>query len=370
MGWRHGLQIGAVLLALVGCAGGSSAPSGAAPSGGAAPTTAAAPASGAPAAPASGSAPAAAPAVPPPRVALKYGLNTPTISVSNVWATKEQGFFDKYGLDVELVTLPADQIVAAIIGGEIRMSHLAGTPLVSGVLAGSDMAFFGRMDDKLRFWVFARPEITSVRDLQGKEIAVTSRAGIVRRTAELTLERNGLNPESDATYVATGNLNNALGALLSGNVAAALLAPPVSFRAQDEGMRLLVNTEDYGVRAVLSGIAASRGWVDRNEDVATRMLQALAEGLAFAVQNKERMKEIAAQYLQTTDMDLMERSYNVQVVAWERGSLKVTPEAIRFDLETAAADNPAARDARPEQFYDNRLIDRLEQQGFFQRLWQ
>jgi NitT/TauT family transport system substrate-binding protein len=290
--------------------------------------------------------------------------------VSNVWATKEQGIFDKYGLDVELVTLPADQIVAGIIGGEIPMSHLAGTPLVSGVLAGADLAFFGRVDDKLRFWVFARPEITSVRELRGKEIAITSRAGVVRRAAELTLERNGLNPEGDVTYVATGNLNNSLGALLSGNVAAALLAPPVSFRAQDEGMRLLVNTEDYGVRAVLSGIAASRAWVDRNEEVATRMLQALAEGLAFAVQNKERMKEIAAQYLQTSDMELMERSYNAQAAAWERGSLRVTPEAIRFDLETAALDNPAARDARPEQFYDNRLIDRLEQQGFFERLWQ
>ena len=46
------------------------------------------------------------------------------------------------------------------------------------------------------------------------------------------------------------------------------------------------------------------------------------------------------------------------------------PEAIRFDLETAAGDNPAARDARPEQFYDNRLIERLEQQGFFDHLWQ
>ncbi|HEY7061646.1 MAG TPA: hypothetical protein VII06_09215 [Chloroflexota bacterium] len=135
-------------------------------------------------------------------------------------------------------------------------------------------------------------------------------------------------------------------------------------------MRLLVNTEDYGVHAILSGIAASRAWVARNEDVATRVLQALSEGVAFAVQNKERMKEIASQHLQTTDMDLLERSYNAQVDAWERGSLRVTPDAIRFDLETTAQDNPAARDARPEQFYDNRLVERLEQQGFFQRAGQ
>jgi ABC-type nitrate/sulfonate/bicarbonate transport system substrate-binding protein len=124
------------------------------------------------------------------------------------------------------------------------------------------------------------------------------------------------------------------------------------------------------VQAILSGISASRAWVGRNEDVALRVLQALAEGTAFAVNNKERMIEIAAQYLQTNDMELMERSYNAQAPAWKRGTLRVQPEAIRFDLDTAAVDNPAARDARPEQFYDNRLVEILEQQGLFQRLWQ
>ncbi len=364
MSWQRGFLIGWLVVTLVSCAsGGEGSPAGR--------SGAAAPAAGGAQAPAAGGAAAsAAQPAPPPLVSLKYGLNTPTISVANVWATKEQGIFDKYGLDVELVTLPADQIVAALIGGELAMSHLAGTPLVAGVLGGADLEFVGAIDDRLRFWLFARPEITSVRELRGKEIAITSRAGVVRRTAELTLERNGMNPEGDATYVATGNLNNSLAALLSGNVAAALLAPPVSFRAQDEGMRLLVNIEDYGVQAILSGIAVSRAWRGRNEDVALRMLQALAEGTAFAVHNKERMIEIAAQYLQSNDLELMERSYNAQAPAWKRGTLRVQPEAIRFDLDTAAVDNPAAREARPEQFYDNRLVEILEQQGLFQRLWQ
>ena len=297
MGGRRRLMLGLVVLTLIGCTTGASSGPGAAPSGAAAGgsgttagggtgATGAAGGVVAGGAGTTGGAAAGTAAAPPPRVALKYGLNTTTISIANVWATKEQGIFDKYGLDVELVTLPADQIVAAIISGEIPMSHLAGTPLVSGVLAGADLAFFGRVDDKLHFVLYARPEYTSVRDLRGKEIAITSRAGIVRRAGELILEPNGLNPEGDVTYVATGNLTNSLGALLSGNVAAALLAPPVSFRAEDEGMRLLVNTEDYEVRAILSGIAASRAWVDRNEDVATRVIQALAEGLAFSVRTR------------------------------------------------------------------------------------
>jgi NitT/TauT family transport system substrate-binding protein len=299
---------------------------------------------------------------------VRYGLNTTGIDVAPVWIARDQGFFEKYGIDAELVTLPADQLVAAIISGEMAMTNLAGTPVVSAGLAGTDLTFYGSYSSVLWFPLYAQPGITSVHELRGKEIAITSRAGVVKRTAELILQRNGMNSEGDTTLIATGNNNNALGALLSGHVAAAILSPPATFRAQDEGMRLLVDTAEYQYPTILAGIAASRAWVGRNEEVARGTLQAIAEGVAFAVQQKERTKEIIARYLQNDDPELLERSYNAQALGWDR-TLLVPPEAIRLELESVAQDNPAGLNARPEQFYDNRLIDELERQGFFRRLW-
>ena len=364
MDWQRWLGIGLLAMALAACA---SASSGSSPTGGGA--------RGAEAPSAMGSAnsapvPADAGTAPTParRVAMRYGLNTPGVDVAPVWIAKEQGFFEKYGIDAELVTLPADQLVAAIISGEMAMTNLAGTPLVSAGLAGADLTFYGSFSSVLRFPLYARPEIGSVQELRGKEIAITSRAGVVKRTAELILQRNGMNPEGDTTLIATGNNNNSLSALLSRNVAAAILSPPATFRAQDEGMRLLVDTADYQYPTILAGIAASRAWVGRNEDLARGTLQAIAEGVAFAVQQKERTKEIIAQYLQNDDPELLERSYNAQAMGWER-TLLVPAEAIRAELEGIAPDNPAGRTARPEQFYDNQMVEELERQGFFRRLW-
>ncbi|HZR99449.1 MAG TPA: ABC transporter substrate-binding protein [Chloroflexota bacterium] len=349
---------------LVACSAPSTSPPAASPAG-----ASGAPAAAAAAPPVAAAPPTASASPSPQRVALKWGLNTTTINVAPLWVAKEQGIFAKQGIDVELVTLPADLLVASLISGELGMSSLGSTPLVNATLGGADLAFFGSIENLLRFWLYARPDIAAVTDLRGKQVAITSRGGVVKRATELTLERNGMNPEGDATLVATGNLNNSLTALLGGSVAAAMLAPPVTFRAQDEGMRLLVDTADYHYPAILGGIAASRAWVARNEDVARRGLQAVAEGVAFASRQKERTKEIIAQYTQNDDPQLLERSYSAQQPVWER-TLIVPPDGIRLELEAVAQDNPAARGARPEQFYDNHLAEELERSGFIQRLWE
>src|SRR4051812_23961963 len=104
----------------------------------------------------------------------------------------------------------------------------------------------------------------------------------------LALSRNGLDPARDATHIPPRQSTDALTALLTGAVAATMLTPPTSFRAEDEGMRLLVDTEEYHYPTILSGVAASRAWADQHEDLMRRALQAVAEGVAFARQNKER----------------------------------------------------------------------------------
>jgi ABC-type nitrate/sulfonate/bicarbonate transport system substrate-binding protein len=179
-------------------------------------------------------------AAPPAPVALRIGLNTPSAEVAPFWIAKEEG-------------------------------------------------------------VFARPEIATVQDLRGRPVAITGRAGIIRRATDLALRRNGLDPERDVTLVATGNVPNSLSALLAGAVDAAMLSLPATFRAEDEGLRLLVDTAESRYPTILQGVAARRSWLAQHEELAQRVLQALSEGIAFAHQQKERTKEIIGQYTQNAD---------------------------------------------------------------------
>ncbi len=337
------------------------------------PAAPSAPTAAAPTTAASGPAPtiaaaaAQATATPAP-VALRFGLNTTTAEVTPAWVAKDTGLFAKYGLDVELATLSADLIVPALVNGELAASHLGSTPLVNSVVGGSDLVYISSYGNYLRFWLYARPEVASLQDLRGKQVAITSRGGIIKTATELTLQRAGMDPDADVTLIATGNLTNSVTSLVSGGVAAAMLGPPATFRAEDEGMRLLLNTADYKLPMMMSGVATTRRWVAANESAARRLIQAIAEGVAFAHKEKARTKEIIAQHIQADDPGLLERTYNALLPGWETDQ-HALPDAVRYDVEAAAKDNPAARNLRPEQLVDNHLVDELDRAGFFRQVF-
>jgi NitT/TauT family transport system substrate-binding protein len=297
-------------------------------------------------------------------------LNTPTAIVAPAWIAKEQGFFLKYGIDAELVVLQTSvQLAAALIAGEVPISLTAATGTLNAALAGSDLVLLGGYANVMRFWLYGRPETTTVRDLRGKTLAITRRGGAIEQAATLALERHGLRVERDVALIQAGTTNDALTALLAGAVDSAILGTPGIFQAEDNGMRLLVDTADYRYPMIMEGVVASRAWVAQNRDLARRVLQALAEGLAFAHQHKERTKEIIGQYTRVTDERTLERTYETLVPGWDR-TLHAPPEAVQAELQLLAQEVPAARTARPEQFLDTSIVEELERGGFFQQLYQ
>ena len=360
MSWRRVLAVGMLLVAIVACA----APGGSPPTGAERGAPASRPAADAPPA-----APGAQQASPPTPVSLRFGLNTVTANLASLWVAKDEGFFLKYGIDAELLPIPgAERIISALISGEVPITTLAPTAVLNAALNDVHIQFIGAYSNKLRFWLYAQPDIMGVPDLRGKPVAVTGRAGIVQRTTALIFERYGMDLERDATVIATGNIANSFQAIVSGAVAGGLLSPPATFQAEDEGMRLLVDTTEWGLPG-LSGIAARREWIASNEPLARGAVQALAEALAFLHRDKERTKQLIGKYTQTDDARLLERTYVAMVPGWERYP-HVSTDAIRLELDWLVDEMPAARSLRAEQFVDNRFADELERSGFLQRLYQ
>lgn len=74
-------------------------------------------------------------------------------------------------------------------------------------------------------------------------------------------------------------------------------------------------------------------------------------------------------YIDSNDAALLERTYAANSATWEK-TLIAPAAAVQNELDGVVADNPAARDAKPEQFLDNRLAEELERGCFIQRLYQ
>src|SRR5688572_17224199 len=121
MSWQRTPVLGAVALGIVACA----APGGSPPAGGQ---------QAAPAPPGTGAQPTASgpdPSAPPTPVTLRFGLNTVTANLASLWAAKDEGFFLRYGIDAELLPIPAaERIISALISGEVPITTLAPTAVI------------------------------------------------------------------------------------------------------------------------------------------------------------------------------------------------------------------------------------------------
>ncbi len=120
------------------------------------------PAAAPPAAPASqGPAPqggATAAPTAPPRMHLRLGINAVSASIAPIWLAKDTGIFDRYGFDVELITLQSSSQVAKVMAsGEIPVAISAAPGVIDAVLAGDDQVLISGFQNDMNFWVYSRP---------------------------------------------------------------------------------------------------------------------------------------------------------------------------------------------------------------------
>ena len=55
------------------------------------------------------------------------------------WMAKEAGYFSKYGIEAELIYIPAVAATQALIAGEIQLAQATGVSTSGAILAGADV---------------------------------------------------------------------------------------------------------------------------------------------------------------------------------------------------------------------------------------
>ncbi|HZS01735.1 MAG TPA: ABC transporter substrate-binding protein [Chloroflexota bacterium] len=325
-----------------------------------APPGAQSPSATTPAAAGSGSAPAA----PPPRVSMRLGLNAVSASIAPIWLAKDEGIFEKYGFDVELITLQSSSQVAKVMAsGEIPVAVSAAAGVVDAALAGDDQVLLSGFQNTMNFWVYSRPEIVAVPDLRGKSLAVTRIGSGIYLGATDMLRKAGLEPDRDVALRQIGGTAEVYGSLVAGAVDAAVVAIPYNFEAQDAGYHLLYDLSAQKIPYLQNGLASSKSYVKNNEDVVRRLMMAHIEGLARVHKDKATTIEVLSRNLKNDDRQLMSRTYDLIEPLFERIPYPAAA-SIQTVIDQRAEENPAARSLTPAQVSDDHFVRDLETQGF------
>jgi NitT/TauT family transport system substrate-binding protein len=299
---------------------------------------------------------------------LKLGYAALSGSQVAVWMAKEGGYLSKYGIDAELIYIPAVAATQALIAGEIQLAQVTGVSTSGAILAGADVRIIASSLNRLVGSIYARPEIKTPEDLKGKKLGI-SRFGAVSETGSaIFLERFGLKRGTDVAIIQLGGLPEIVTAMERGGVEAGFASPPNTSRAKRLGMRELFDIDTLGIELQQTCITVTTKYLREHRSVVKSFVQAYAEGLHRFVNDRDFSIRVMKKYLRVNEKEMLDDTYDfysprVQKIPYP------TVKGIKFILDSMAESQPRARNVVPQSFVDISLLQELDESGFFKQLW-
>jgi len=300
---------------------------------------------------------------------LVVGWSAVSALNSPYWVMKDAGFLKKEGLDAELIYIPSSSTMAqAQISGNVAISTANSQVIVDSGLTGADLIAIGAVANAVAFYIMANPQIKSVADLKGKRVGITRFGASTDFAVRKLLEKYKLQPVTDVPIIQIGGMPEISAALSKGSIAAAPMSYPMAYVAEQAGMKLLTNLAKEGIPFVHVGITTSRDFLNKRRDQAKAFLRAYGRAVHFMHTNKEEYQKIITKYSGVTDRGMLAGTLQYAYDFVEKVPL-VKPEAVQETINEIAQKRPQAKQAKPEQFFDNSLVQELIKEGFFKGLW-
>jgi NitT/TauT family transport system substrate-binding protein len=300
---------------------------------------------------------------------MVVGYSAVSALMAPYWVMKEAGLFKQEGLDTDLIYIPSSSTIAqAMLAGSVAISSANSQVVVDSGLGGGDLVAIGAVVNVAAFYVMAPPEIKRVEDLKGKRIGVTRFGASTDFGVRKVLVKYGLDPSRDVTIIQIGGMPELAAALSKRLIYAAPMSFPTGYVAQKAGIAILFNLAKEDIPFMHVGLTTSRAFLKDHRPQAKAFLRAYGKAVHFMHTRKEETLKILAQYTNIKDVGMLEGSLKYGYDFIEKIPL-VKPQAFQTTLEEVAKKNPRAQQARAEQFYDNSLVEELNSEGFFKRLW-
>ena len=225
---------------------------------------------------------------------LRVGLASspaPPLPNSVLWLAKDLGFYQREGLDIELIELQGTPLaIAAMISGDIDVGNVSTSDVIRlAATKGQKMRAIHCPDARLYFLIAARDEIQTVQALQGKTFAVSRLGSLDHTQAMLTLKALGVNPAS-LTVVAMGVPSTRAQALVAGRVDATSMSVGTWVTIQREpGVKILVdhNTFFENISVVAKVNAATNKVIEEKPEQLRRLTAAIVKASRYFAENQD-----------------------------------------------------------------------------------
>jgi ABC-type nitrate/sulfonate/bicarbonate transport system substrate-binding protein len=284
---------------------------------------------------------------------------------ATVWAMKDLGTFEKYGLngDVVLVGGSARQI-QGVLGGSTDFAQVDITAVVSANLKGADLVVVGGTMNKIPFSMVTQPEIHEPSQLKGKKIGVVNFGGANEYAVIAALNEWGISP-SATTIMPAGGAATRLTAMSAKVLDATVLSPPETIKADKLGLRTLLHLSELKTAFPMNVVIVRRPYLEKNRDVVKRFMKAYADAVYQLKHDRKKAIEVLQKRLMQKERDVIEATYDYYAPKFEfppRVNREGAAATAKFVVERVGG---GKANIDMNKLIDESILDELDKEGFF-----
>ncbi len=267
--------------------------------------------------------------------------NNPFIGVAPVYIAKDMGIFEKYGLDVELVSFnDSSESTAALVSGNV---DIAGSTLDAALIMADQyrdqmpQVVCIRDDSAGADGIVAVNGIDSINDLKGKTIGVAINQ-TTHYLLQQALEKAGID-ESEVKLVDMSS-SDAGSSFISGNIEVAVTWEPYLSNAANSGIGKVIFSSKDAPGSIMDVMMVSKKTADAKEAWVSDAIAAMEEArlAMFDPATKDEAMEIASKYLEVSAADTEAMLPTVKLYTNEEGIEAINQDGLAYGVVNKVSD--------------------------------
>jgi NitT/TauT family transport system substrate-binding protein len=276
---------------------------------------------------------------------------------------KEQGWYEKQGLDVEEIFVNGDSTaLRTMLAGDADLTIVGPPTVFKAVIEGAKVKSIGSWQPVVDYHIVAAKPIASLQELAGKVFSSAGPSDLTTELPKMVMKKHGLDPTS-LRFVQVGGHPARLQAVAAGKVQATMINTLTSVKGQKEGIINVISklVDDFPKLGYVMLVA-------KDEDIAnpakrkamTTFLEGNVIGARFTMENPDAASEILAKRAPDMGIDL------IKPVVRELNQMKVwglnggnDPEVLAFTSKVSHELDMISREMKLEEVMDNTIPDQV-----------
>ncbi|MCP1490386.1 ABC-type nitrate/sulfonate/bicarbonate transport system substrate-binding protein [Peribacillus frigoritolerans] len=258
--------------------------------------------------------------------AVKLTFTEPArlLSVAPLYVAIEQGFFEKEGIEAEIVSGGGGaQVIASVLSGEAQFAVSGPRSMFTPLDKGEDLLAIQSLNSALTY------QITLSKQYQKKK-NVSKDSSLEDRVASLNgatigtnlvgdsgdvytrhlMQMHGVEPNTLKTVKLAGD-GSKIGGMQEGIVDGGIASPPMGLQAESKDIGdIVINTSEepmYG-NMVWEAVFAKKDYLEENHETSLKVVRAIGQGMEFTRNNPREAAESIVSYFDGIDVDILEES--------------------------------------------------------------